>query len=487
MNILKIDNSLDAAVKSGKWSNPGASFYNKLMDSIVDDRSDQNKDLNVENSGDYTQLLKEAYLIAPVKSIKNSPYGRTPFSRSGCKYPHHSIRDGKLVVNIPGLKAAYARARQSNDFRGDLKEHLIRHYKEMEIYEGSTMDSDQKITENFEMLIDHLCESNDSLRNAVEEDKKIEKELEYLNDPQSFEESNKNEKVESLQEYMNWIENFIYNENFRDNLNIIDNLDVSSESEMSAIFTEADKKSDEEQDSTEEKDKEESEKNDDNPDETNEDESSEDSEDIIEEPVAGSDKEDEDKESSESDQPEEALENIIEEPITPDSEPDTDSTEGDKISKPKEADKAEKGKNGVRRKKLYMLFIEWAKEYNSKNTFGSIFDKDAFRVTYPFVPEEMRYFYRLANPMMCTLAGNLTFFQASELKKANSENNEKDKYFIFAATLKDMRVFNLEDKKVYSATEKDGKIILGDCLGDSFDIYLQTMIKRGDILNGPID
>ena len=58
---------------------------------------------------------------------------------------------------------------------------------------------------------------------------------------------------------------------------------------------------------------------------------------------------------------------------------------------PKKTDKIESSKNGVRRKKLYVAFIEWAKEYNSKNTFGSIFDKDIFHNVYPFVPDEMRY------------------------------------------------------------------------------------------------
>ena len=140
-----------------------------------------------------------------------------------------------------------------------------------------------------------------------------------------------------------------------------------------------------------------------------------------------------------------------------------------------------------RGKKLYIAFIEWCKEYNPKNTFGSIFDKDAFQVTYPFVPNEMRYFYRLANPMVCTLGGDLTFFQASELRKLNANNNQKDKYFIFAATLKDIRVFNREDKKVYFATQTDGAITLGDCLGDTFDLYLQIMIKKGDILNAPLN
>ena len=156
-------------------------------------------------------------------------------------------------------------------------------------------------------------------------------------------------------------------------------------------------------------------------------------------------------------------------------------------SMPKKTDKVESSKNGVRRKKLYVAFIEWAKEYNSKNTFGSIFDKDIFHNVYPFVPDEMRYFYRLANPILCVLSGDLTFFQVSELKKLNAENKEMDKLLIFAATPNDLRVFNREDKRVYVATESNGKIELGESVGDTFDLYIQKMINRGDILNGSTD
>lgn len=157
-------------------------------------------------------------------------------------------------------------------------------------------------------------------------------------------------------------------------------------------------------------------------------------------------------------------------------------------SRPKKVDRKEHGKNGVRRKKLYMAFIDWAKEFNPKNTFGSIFDEDAFTVSYPFVPEAMRYFYRLANPMLCVLDGDLTFFPASELNKINKNNKDINDIFIFAATPEDLRVFNRSDRKVYKATSDDsGKITLGEALGDSFDLYLQEMVGKGDILYGKIE
>ena len=157
-------------------------------------------------------------------------------------------------------------------------------------------------------------------------------------------------------------------------------------------------------------------------------------------------------------------------------------------SLPKATDAQEENKNGVRRKKLYIAFIEWAKSFNQKNTFGSIFDKDAFDVTYPFVPHEMRYFYRLANPILCVLSGSLTFFQVSELRKLNSNNPDMKDALIFAATENDYRVFSTRDKKVYVGIDKeDGSgIAFTKCLADSFDLYIQNMIDQGDILNGPI-
>ena len=117
-----------------------------------------------------------------------------------------------------------------------------------------------------------------------------------------------------------------------------------------------------------------------------------------------------------------------------------------------------------------------------------IMTADAFDVTYSFVPHEMRYFYRLANPILCVLSGSLTFFQVSELRKLNSNNPDMKDALIFAATENDYRVFSTRDKKVYVGVDKeDGSgIAFTKCLADSFDLYIQNMIDQGDILNGPI-
>lgn len=135
---LKINNSKKAAIKTGTWSNTGADFYDKLMNAFYcEGNVPTGKELEKKiKEGKYLQwfdFLKEAYLVAPVDKIKNSPYGRTPFSKSECKYPHHVIRNGELVVSIPGLKAAYMRACQMNILKGSVKDHLEKHIKELGI------------------------------------------------------------------------------------------------------------------------------------------------------------------------------------------------------------------------------------------------------------------------------------------------------------------------------------------------------------------
>ena len=154
--LIEIDNTKEASV-DGKWKDPGAALYVQLLNAMYmapDNESDVNDPRN-KYTPDY---LKETYLIAPINKIKYEPYGMTPFSRSGCKYPHHVIRKGKLVVHIQGLKAAYARAKQMGIFSGEVKEHLERHYKELGLYEGSKMQLDESLDQNFTDIENYIAE-----------------------------------------------------------------------------------------------------------------------------------------------------------------------------------------------------------------------------------------------------------------------------------------------------------------------------------------
>ena len=662
MGSLKINNSKDKAVKTGKWSNPGAKFYDTLLDSFYceGDLPADSKELDKKiKDGNYIQwndFLKEAYLIAPIKDIKNSPYGVTPFSRSGCKYPHHEIRNGELVLSVPGVKAAYARAKQQGVYKGELKEHLDHHIKEL----GVLVNFEEKIESNFDDIYGYILERTGiDLFDDINEDF-MESSEEVFTEKKTVD--------ESIQESFDWIENFVYNEECRDQYLQENNYQVmmsrtnpqelmtwmkanirygwrSSEDDRvhgtdeeddenyfykyyrlqspvklaenkvgvcwdqcelerqwfskngiehgifyielqdeqclpthtflvyhmhdgywwfehswgnqmgirkyddlkSLILDAVIKHQIENNDRTSpvyvswlkeppsfgitceeymnyahsqvqldvnnlpssfneninesyfveeikiDNDSENDEPpslpgEEENPDSTTEETS-------VEEPASEekptTDEPPEIEDSTEEETPIEDQPVEEEEPVQQEEQPKKEEPvkkeEPKPESLPKQTDKAESSKNGVRRKKLYIAFIEWCKEYNNKNTFGSIFDKDAFKVSYPFVPDEMRYFYRLANPMLCVLSGDLTFFPVAELRKLNSKNSKLDELMIFAATPNDLRVFNKKDKKVYRATEENGAIKLAEVLGDTYDTYIQKMINKGDILNGPIE
>lgn len=179
------------------------------------------------------------------------------------------------------------------------------------------------------------------------------------------------------------------------------------------------------------------------------------------------------------------------EPTTTANEEPEKSKTPEKESMPKQVDRAEAPKNGVKRKELYLAFIEYAKRINPKNTFGSVFDKDAFKVTYPFVPEEMRYFYRLANPLLCLLEDGFVLFSLADLRKVNTDNPKPDRWLIFAADrstdpkTQDVYAFNREDKSIYHLDETAiandetigqpvGESKIGR-IAESFDQYIEYL------------
>lgn len=699
---LKINNTKGHSVNRGKWKDPGAKLYDQLLQAfyciggIPTDGKGMDKAVAEGKYKQWPDFLHEAYLVAPVKDIKNSPYRVTPYSRSGCKYPHHTIRNGELVVSIPGLKAAYDRAFRYDELHGPILRHLNRHMKELglthqwhhgQLYWNEQADSMGKIENNFNSIMGYLSESNDELKSAfIMEDKEIyNQQAEGLNSENYIRPLNKNDVTGS--HFIDWFfkmdefaddlpENFDYDilvhdstmQNYcygyfidkklegiirvrfnptnnaygvsmlfvnadnqhigignslmkhavslfgdhdmilrvfsfntkalslyqkygfvkfqediykdgpdsdpkfvgktmylmkRNAVHLVNDSDQITESanndtliqnELQLIEsfvqgcqTEANghivasgdmaeyKITDDELKSVRKSDP----KNvydpplkyEELPDHLKNDpihswRAKSGIELIHKEPTIeeldriwknwqlmsneqkrisdeksielfGINNEDNyitlhknyDKGVMESmDDDLDWIEKYIrEEGEDPDAPPSLPEEKPEEESMPKKTDKAESSKNGVRRKNLYIEFIKWCKEYNPKNTFGSIFDKDAFNVTYPFIPDEMRYFYRLANPMLCVLAGSLTFFAAAELRKVNAKNSHLSEMMIFAGTAEEVRVFNCKDKKVYRAVEENGTLKLNEVLGDTFDTYIQKMIDKGDILNAPIE
>nr|DAV30561.1 MAG TPA: hypothetical protein [Caudoviricetes sp.] len=102
---ISIDNSKEAAT-SGEWSNPGQKLFKPITE-----------------ASNAKSLLKEAYLIG---DFSDNEYEITKF-----KYPHHVVRDGKLIVHKDGLQSAFSRAAQQGIVKGDVKSHLLKHYREL--------------------------------------------------------------------------------------------------------------------------------------------------------------------------------------------------------------------------------------------------------------------------------------------------------------------------------------------------------------------
>ena len=102
---ITIDNSKESSV-DGKSENP----RRKLL-------------VPLSNQPNRKALLKEAYLIT---DFKDEELQITKF-----KYPHHVIRNGKLVIHKTGLISAFKRVVQQNAMNDDIKKHILRHYKEL--------------------------------------------------------------------------------------------------------------------------------------------------------------------------------------------------------------------------------------------------------------------------------------------------------------------------------------------------------------------
>lgn len=103
---IDIDNSKDSAVDSDSWSNPGAAFLNKCL-----------------KASNHEALVKEGYA-----KVDGNTSG--DLSTADVGYPHHKFVDGKMVVDIAGVTAAYQRASQQGE-TGDIMDHIQRHRKEL--------------------------------------------------------------------------------------------------------------------------------------------------------------------------------------------------------------------------------------------------------------------------------------------------------------------------------------------------------------------
>ena len=104
-NTIEISNEKENAV-NGRWNNP----RQKLLSPIL-------------KSKNKIALLNEAYLFYEKDEVQKE------INLSEVSYPHHVIKDGKLVLHIRGVQSAFSRLVQQGKMEGEAKAHLIRHYK----------------------------------------------------------------------------------------------------------------------------------------------------------------------------------------------------------------------------------------------------------------------------------------------------------------------------------------------------------------------
>lgn len=154
-DTIKIDNSKDSAV-DGKWQNPRRKLFNPII--------------KATNS---KSLLKEAYLIG---DFSTSEPEITKF-----KYPHHVVRDGKLVVHKSGLIAAFQRAAQQGVVSGNVKSHLLKHYRELGLSTENFAEfamSEDEFNLYFKNILTNMeggcnTEMENMVNNSIEEQNKI--------------------------------------------------------------------------------------------------------------------------------------------------------------------------------------------------------------------------------------------------------------------------------------------------------------------------
>lgn len=138
---IDIDNSKDSAVNSDSWSNPGAAFLNKCL-----------------KASNHEALVKEGYA-----KVDGDASGDLSVNDVG--YPHHKFVDGKMVVDIAGVTAAYQRASQQGE-TGDIMDHIQRHRKELGL---DSEDEDMGKKENNALKYSATYQQKrDAIQNALD-------------------------------------------------------------------------------------------------------------------------------------------------------------------------------------------------------------------------------------------------------------------------------------------------------------------------------
>lgn len=109
----------------------------------------------------YRSLVREAYLVV------EDGYESAPSQH--LKYPHHVIKNGKLVVSRTGVRAAKARLMQNDPNNQAALRHLRRHERELGMGEEESVIGEALTVEELEFEIESLKEEIQILQNQVKE------------------------------------------------------------------------------------------------------------------------------------------------------------------------------------------------------------------------------------------------------------------------------------------------------------------------------
>lgn len=357
---IVIDNTKNSAVESEHW-NPN---IKDLIESAV-------------NSTAQNTLLREMFLVRP-KSIE---IGRV----AEYKYPHHAIVGDKCVLDVAGVKAAYARAKQQGIYEGAIKEHLDQHREELGLMaeeakkESITNEVDKALSLLKEALRPkHEYRSNNMFSQMFE--KPIVTPAENgtpvgVTQPQA---------VPQPQAAP---------------------IDVSAAPAQDTATTQP------------------------------------------------------------TDQPTIPVQNV---------NPAEDTSTNNPIEGPDDRD--QDNLDGIQRKEMYQQWADLMMQLNSNNVFGTIFDQDVFKSEYKIVPYEMRYFYRLQNPVSVTI-DDLSFIPfGTELLEAQDKYGLGKKMFVFATNNEKPIFFNMLDKTIWFNDTK---------LNDSFDGFIEQLTQNNGELQIP--
>jgi hypothetical protein len=145
---IDIDNTKDSAKNSDSWKNPGATFLNKCL-----------------KASNHEALVKEAYAVIP-EDVSGD------ISINDVGYPHHDIVDGKMVVDVAGVEAAYKRAMQQK-LTGAPMDHINKHRKEL------GMDKEKNQLNKPENEVEQNAEEQNKPSEFENKNKEVENTIDY--------------------------------------------------------------------------------------------------------------------------------------------------------------------------------------------------------------------------------------------------------------------------------------------------------------------